>query len=126
MVAVTSRSRYQPGVAIARSDRAAQHLGHPGRDDQENAGRSGTGALTRGEAPSGPLGLTVAPNGDLIAVNGSKGKAIEIAPPMAATRRPWPWFRTEPVDLLGGTAPAGGQGLLLVNDGTSAPGLCSA
>jgi hypothetical protein len=38
------------------------------------------GVLLQTLVVSGPLGLTLAPSGDLIAVNGTDGKAIEITP----------------------------------------------
>ena len=42
---------------------------------------SGTAdVLTRGGGLNGPLGLTRAPDGDLIAVNGNNGNAVEVTP----------------------------------------------
>jgi hypothetical protein len=87
--------------------------------------RAGTRILTSGGALNGPLGLTLAPDGDLIAVNGGNGNAIEITP---AGRQ----VATVPLlphgagDLFGVTTPPGGQGLLFVNDGTNALDLFSA
>jgi hypothetical protein len=85
----------------------------------------GTGVLTRGGSLSGPLGLTLAPNGDLIAVNGNDGQAIEITPQgrQAATVTLVPHGAGT---LFGVTTPADGQGLLFVNDGTNALDLFSA
>ena len=40
--------------------------------------RPGTGVLTRGGSLNGPLGLTLAPDGNLIAVNGNNGNAVEV------------------------------------------------
>ena len=48
---------------------------------QDIAGQGGTRILTGGGALNGPLGLTLAPDGDLVAVNGN---AIEITPGGAA------------------------------------------
>jgi hypothetical protein len=84
-----------------------------------------TGLLTSGGALNGPLGLTIAPNGDLIAVNGNDGKAIEITPTghQTATITLAPHGAG---DLFGVTTPADGQGLLFVNDGSNALDLYSA
>jgi sugar lactone lactonase YvrE len=42
---------------------------------------AGTGhTVTSGGALSGPLGLTIAPNGDVLAVNGGNGKIVETTP----------------------------------------------
>src|SRR6202035_3303250 len=40
----------------------------------------GTSTLTKGGALDSPLGLVMAPNGDLIATNGNNGSAVEISP----------------------------------------------
>ena len=82
-------------------------------------------ALTSGGALSGPLGLTLAPDGDLIAVNGNDGRAIEITPGgrQTATVTLVPHGAG---DLFGVTTLPGGQGLLFVNDGTNALDLFSA
>jgi len=86
--------------------------------------RPGSGMLTSGGSLSGPLGLTVAPGGDLIAVNGNNGKAVEITPAgrqvAAVTLVPH-----GAGDLFGVTTTADGQGLLFVNDGTNALDLFS-
>ena len=85
----------------------------------------GAGDLTSGGALNGPLGLTIAPNGDLIAVNGNDGRAIEITPTghQTATVTLVPHGAG---DLFGVTTLADGQGLLFVNDGTNALDLYSA
>ena len=87
--------------------------------------RAGTRILTSGGALNGPLGLTLAPDGDLIAVNGGNGNAIEITPAgrQVATG---PLLPHGAGDLFGVTTPPGGQGLLFVNDGTNALDLFSA
>jgi hypothetical protein len=79
----------------------------------------GTATLTSGGSLNGPLGLTVAPDGNLLAVNGNNGKAIEI------TRRGQQITTATLVahgagDLFGLTPTASGDGLLFVNDGTNA------
>ena len=38
------------------------------------------GTLSTGGALNAPLGMTVAPNGDLVVVNGNNGNAVEITP----------------------------------------------
>jgi hypothetical protein len=87
--------------------------------------RAGTRILTSGGALNGPLGLTLAPDGDLIAVNGGNGNAIEITPAgrQVATVS---LVRHGAGDLFGVTTPPGGQGLLFVNDGTNTLDLFSA
>jgi hypothetical protein len=86
--------------------------------------RAGSGVLTSGGSLSGPLGLTVAPDGDLIAVNGNNGKAVEVTQAgrqvAAVTLVPH-----GAGDLFGVTPTADGQGLLFVNDGTNALDLFS-
>jgi hypothetical protein len=86
--------------------------------------RAGSDVLTSGGSLSGPLGLTVAPDGDLIAVNGNNGKAVEVTQAgrqvAAVTLVPH-----GAGDLFGVTPTADGQGLLFVNDGTNALDLFS-
>jgi hypothetical protein len=83
-----------------------------------------TRVLTSGGSLNGPLGLTLAPGGDLIAVNGNDGKAVEITPAdlqvAAVTLVP-----RGAGDLFGVTTPPDGRGLLFVNDGTNALDLFS-
>ena len=80
--------------------------------------------LTSGGSLNGPLGLTLAPGGDLIALNGNDGNAVEITPRgrQVATVTLVPHGAG---DLFGVTTPADGQGLLFVNDGTNALDLFS-
>jgi hypothetical protein len=79
----------------------------------------GTHTLTSGGALNGPLGLTLAPDGNVIAVNGNNGRAVEITPQgkqvTAVTLVPH-----GAGDLFGLTTTATGDGLLFVNDGTNA------
>jgi len=86
---------------------------------------AGAEVLTAGGSLSGPLGLTAAPDGDLIAVNGNNGNAVEISPGgrQVATVTLVPHGAG---DLFGVTTPADGLGLLFVNDGTNALDLFSA
>jgi hypothetical protein len=75
--------------------------------------------LTSGGGLNGPLGLASAPNGDLIAVNGNNGNAVEVTPAgrQVATVTLVPGGAG---DLFGVTAATDGHGLLFVNDGTNA------
>jgi hypothetical protein len=84
----------------------------------------GAGVLTSGGSLNGPLGLTALPDGNLIAVNGNNGQAVEITPAgrQVATVTLVPHGAG---DLFGVTTPADGQGLLFVNDGTNALDLFS-
>jgi len=86
--------------------------------------KPGAGVVTSGGALNGPLGLTLAPGGDLIAVNGNDGRAIEITPGgrQAATVT---LVHRGAGDLFGVTTTPDGQGLLFVNDGTNALDLFS-
>jgi DNA-binding beta-propeller fold protein YncE len=97
----------------------------PDATTRTSPARPGAGVVTSGGALNGPLGLTLAPDGDLIAVNGNDGKAIEITPGgrQAATV---PLVRRGAGDLFGVTTTQDGQGLLFVNDGTNALDLFSA
>ena len=75
------------------------------------------GLLSAGGALNAPLGMTLAPNGDLIVVNGNNGNAVEITPAgrqLAAKTL----VKNGAGDLFGIiTTP---QGMLAVNDGTNA------
>ena len=75
--------------------------------------------ISSGGALSAPLGMTMAPNGDLITVNGNNGKAVGINPAgkQLATRTR---VGNGAGDLFGLTATATGTGLLFVNDGDNA------
>jgi hypothetical protein len=73
--------------------------------------------VTQGNQLIQPLGLTVAPNGDLITVNGGNGNGVEVTP--------WgfqfPGVQFDPAgaagDLFGLTIAPGGHGVLFVDDG---------
>ena len=83
------------------------------------SGRSArpAGSLSAGGALDAPLGMTLAPNGDLVVVNGNNGNAVEITPAdkQLATRT---LIKNGAGDLFG--IITAGDGLLIVNDGTSA------
>ena len=75
------------------------------------------GTLSTGGALNAPLGMTLAPNGDLVVVNGNNGNAVEITPAgkQVATRT---LIKNGAGDLFGIITT--GDGLLIVNDGTNA------
>ena len=73
--------------------------------------------VTSGGALSGPLGLTTAPNGDLIAANGGNGNAVEVTPGGAQVDS----VQIDPAGLAGNlfglTIAPTTRGLLFVDDG---------
>lgn len=79
----------------------------------------GNDTLTSGGSLNGPLGLTLAPDGDLIAVNGNDGRAVEITP-HGRQITTVTLVAHGAGDLFGLTPTASGNGLLFVNDGTNA------
>jgi hypothetical protein len=75
------------------------------------------GTLVTGGALNAPLGMTIAPNGDLVVVNGNDGNAVEITPAgkQVATKT---LIKNGAGDLFGIiTTPTG---LIIANDGTNA------
>jgi len=75
--------------------------------------------LSSGSALDGPLGLTLAPNGDLIAANGGNGNAVEITPFGAQVDNVQIDPAGEGGDLFGLTVAPNGNGLLFVDDGNN-------
>jgi hypothetical protein len=75
--------------------------------------------LSAGGALNGPLGMTLAPNGDLIVVNGNNGNAIEITPAgrQLTTKT---LVKNGAGDLFGIITTPAGNGMFVVNDGTNA------
>jgi hypothetical protein len=73
---------------------------------------------------NGPLGLTLAPNDGLIAVNGSNGSAVGITPSGRQTAKVR-LVRRGAGPVFGVTPQAGGHGLLFVNGGVNALDLLS-
>ena len=75
--------------------------------------------LTAGGALNGPLGLTVAPNGDVLTTNGGDGNLVETTPGGSQVTR----FTLDSSgsdgagDLFGLTVPPRGGGVLFVDDG---------
>ncbi len=72
--------------------------------------------LSAGGALHAPLGMTIAPNGDLVVVNGNNGNAVEITPAgkQILTRT---LIKNGAGDLFGIITTQ--QGLIIANDGTN-------
>ena len=77
------------------------------------------GTLYAGGALDAPLGMTLAPNGDLIVVNGNNGNAVEVTPAgrQLATKT---LIKNGAGDLFGIITTQAGDGLIIGNDGTNA------
>jgi len=77
------------------------------------------GTLSAGGALDAPLGMTLAPNGDLVVVNGNNGNAVEITPSgrQLTTRT---LVKNGAGDLFGVITTPAGNGIFVVNDGTNA------
>jgi hypothetical protein len=75
------------------------------------------GTLSTGGALNAPLGMTLAPNGDLVVVNGNDGDAVEITPAgkQLATKT---LVKNGAGDLFGISTTQ--TGLIIANDGTNA------
>jgi hypothetical protein len=76
--------------------------------------------LSQGGSLNSPLGLAVAPGGDLIAVNGNDGNAVEVSPfgAQVDTRTIDPFASGG--DLFGLAIAPGGRGILFVDDNGAA------
>jgi hypothetical protein len=77
------------------------------------------GTLSTGGSLNAPLGMTMAPNGDLIVVNGNNGNAVEItqAGNQLTTKT---LIKNGAGDLFGIITAPTGDGLIIANDGTNA------
>jgi hypothetical protein len=77
----------------------------------------GGGTLTSGGSLNGPLGMTLAPNGDIVTVNAGDGNGVETTPQGAQIAT----VQLDPAgaggDLFGVTVAPGGHALLFVDDG---------
>ncbi len=75
--------------------------------------------VTAGDQLMGPLGLTLAPNGDLLTVNSGNGNGVEVTP----TGFQFPAVQFDPAnaagDLFGLTVAPNGHGVLFVDDGSN-------
>ena len=77
------------------------------------------GTVSTGGALDAPLGMVIAPNGDLVVVNGNNGNAVEISPAgqQVATKT---LIKNGAGDLFGIIMAQAGDGLIIANDGTNA------
>lgn len=77
----------------------------------------GGGTLTSGGSINSPLGMTLAPNGDIITVNGGDGNEVETTPEGVQVDT----VQLDPAgaggDLFGLTTAPGNRGILFVDDG---------
>jgi hypothetical protein len=80
--------------------------------------------LSAGGWLNGPLGLVLAPNGDVIAMNGNDGNAVEISPQGDQVAKVT-LIAHGAGDLFGAAIGAGGHDLLFANDGTNALDIAS-
>jgi hypothetical protein len=78
-----------------------------------------SGTLSAGRELNAPLGMTMAPNGDLVVVNGNNGNAVEITPAgkQLTTKT---LIKNGAGDLFGIITARSGDGLIIANDGTNA------
>jgi hypothetical protein len=81
--------------------------------------KDGTSTLSSGGWLNGPLGLALAPNGDVIAMNGNDGNAVEINPQGRQVAKVT-LVAHGAGDLFGVAIQADGHDLLFVNDGANA------
>lgn len=91
----------------------------PNAEKRTTAVKDGSSTLFSGGALNAPLGMTIAPNGDLVVMNGNDGNAVEVTPQgkQVATMT---LVKNGAGDLFGVTLPPGGRELIFVNDGTNA------
>lgn len=75
--------------------------------------------ITRGGALNQPLGLTVAPNGDVITVNGGDGNAVETSPFRGQVATATLDTAAGAGSLFGIAVTPNGRGLYFVDDGTN-------
>jgi len=91
----------------------------PNAETRTTAVKDGSSTLFSGGALNAPLGMTIAPNGDLVVMNGNDGNAVEVTPQgkQVATMT---LVKNGAGDLFGVTLPPSGKELIFVNDGTNA------
>jgi hypothetical protein len=89
----------------------------PEAEIRTSAVTGGGTTLTSGGGLNGPLGLTIAPNGDVLAANGDDGNAVETT----TSGKQTDVAEIDPLDaggdLFGLAIAPGGKGLLFVDDG---------
>jgi hypothetical protein len=83
----------------------------------------GSNIISSGGALNAPLGMTLAPNGDLLVLNGNNGNAVEVTPTgtQVATRT---LIKNGAGDLIGVAMTADDQGIEVGNDGANVLDLC--
>jgi hypothetical protein len=96
----------------------------PDAANRSTAVAAGTDTLSSGGALNGPLGLTMAPDGDIVALNGNDGNAVEVSPQGRQVAKVT-LVAHGAGDLFGAAVEPAGQGILFVNDGTNALDLAS-
>jgi hypothetical protein len=91
----------------------------PDAETRSTAVKDGSSTVFSGGALDAPLGMTMAPNGDIVVVNGNDGNAVEITPQgkQVATMT---LVKNGAGDLFGVTLAPGGRQLIFVNDGANA------
>jgi hypothetical protein len=91
----------------------------PNASSRTNAVTAKSMMISERGSLNAPLGMTLAPNGDLLVVNGNNGNAIEITPAgkQIATVT---LVKNGAGDLFGLTTEPAGKGILFVNDGKNA------
>jgi hypothetical protein len=91
----------------------------PNAMTRTNAESYGSNIISSGGALNAPLGMTLAPNGDLIVVNGNDGNAVEVTP--AGTQIASKTLVKNGVgDLIGLAVTPNGRGIEFSNDGANA------
>jgi hypothetical protein len=120
------------GVALAKSGTlyVAETVNNritkiPDAVTRSNAVVAGSDTLSSGGALNGPLGLTMAPDGDVVALNGNDGNAVEVSPQGRQVAKVM-LVAHGAGDLFGAAVQPAVQGILFVNDGTNTLELASA
>ncbi len=116
------------GVALASdgtlyvADTVANRIAAISNALQRKSASSGGSTVSSGGSLNGPLGLTLAPNGDLVAANSGDGNLVEVTPSgtQVATKTVEPGGAGT---LFGLTIVPGGNGVYFVDDGTNQLGL---
>jgi len=107
------------GTLYVAETMANQITAIPDAVSRTTAVANGQNIVTTGGSLNGPLGMTVASNGDLLVANGGDGNVVEVTP--AGQQVVTSSFVANGAgDLFGLTLAPGGQAVLFVNDGTNA------
>jgi hypothetical protein len=91
----------------------------PGAMSRTDAVNYGSSIISSGGALNSPLGMTLAPDGDLLVLNGNNGNAVEITPAgtQIATRT---LIKNGAGDLIGLAVTPSGRGIEISDDGANA------